>query len=412
MNKLLILVGTIFLAGCASTATKVDISAENGYVIPEYLLSEELFDANLDVRPIPIEDFLELPESYRQQIDEQVLVHSDETERFDALLNWAFGSIEEGYEYDPTVTAPLSDLENSDRINCFSFSNLFVAAARYSEIDARFQLVDSPPQWDMHNDTWLTTQHINVSGKVYRNNDGPQEGIVIQLNAQEKGTRILHRPKRNNYVADLNPEIARDGYRTRDITDRQALSLFYSNRSVEKLVAGEQEEAIRLALLAANVDPYSSVAWNNLGVLFSRTGMLDEAKESYLTALRLDPDSASSANNLERIYRRLGEDGKAEDLARQIANYRKRNPYYHYAMGATKLEYGYLEDALEHFEDAIDRKDNERLFYYGLAETQIKLGELRRATRSLETARMYSDSTDLWRYEELNLALASADEGS
>lgn len=407
MIRRLYLFSALLLAGCAGTGQQVETTAPPEIAIPEELLTNELFAESRDSNPILIDDFLELPAVYRQQLDEQVLIHEYEGDRFDALLDWAFESIEEGYEYDPTVTAPLSELETSDRINCFSFSNLFVAAARYSGIDARFQLVDSPPQWDMHNDTWLTTQHINVSGKAYQNY-APQPGIILQLNAQEQGTRILHRPKRNTYVADLNPEIARDAYRSRDITDSQALSLFYSNRSVEKLVSGDQEEATRLGLLAARVDPESSVAWNNLGVLFSRAGKLEEAKESYLAALRLDPNSASSANNLERIYRRLGEDDKAEAMAQQIAIYRKRNPYYHYAMGATKLEYGYLEDALEHFEDAIDRKDNERLFYYRLAETQMKLGKYRRASRSLETARMYSDSTDLWRYDQLYSDLQAA----
>ncbi len=68
-------------------------------------------------------------------------------------------------------------------------------------------------------------------------------------------------------------------------------------------------------------------------------------------------------------------------------------------MGEALLEQGELEQASEHFEDAIARKRDERLFYYALATAQIRLGDYEQAVRNLEQAREYSSSRDLWRYE-------------
>jgi tetratricopeptide (TPR) repeat protein len=413
MMKRLFLVSTLLVAGCAGSGQSVDTTAQQAASTPERLLANDLFDANRDSQPISVEEFLALPPDYIEQLNATVLIHDEESERYDALRDWAFDGIQADLEYDPAFTSPIGELEDSDRINCFSFSNLFVAAARYSGIDASFQLVDSPPQWDMNNNTWLVGQHINVTGKVSRKLTD-REVRDLRQESLETGSRIQTKPESNvrrTYIADLNPEIAVDSYRARIITDRQALSLYYSNRSVEKLLGGDREAATRLGLLAVRVDEESSTAWNNMGVLFSRAGKFQEASDSYVVALRLDSTSPSPANNLERVYRRLGETAKADAMARRIAANRRKNPYYHYAMGATKLERGDLEDALQHFEEAIERKDDERLFYYGLAETQMKLGKYKRATRSLETAKEHSSSSDLWRYDQLYSQLRSARNG-
>ena len=94
-------------------------------------------------------------------------------------------------------------------------------------------------------------------------------------------------------------------------------------------------------------------------------------------------------------------------MASRIRTNRMKNPYYHYALGEKMLTLGRPEDAEGHFKDAIRRKEDERLFYFGLAEAQIELGDFRRASRSLDTAREYSTSRDLPRYKALSSKLSS-----
>ena len=68
-----------------------------------------------------------------------------------------------------------------------SFSNLFVAAARYADVPANFQLVDSPPQWDINNKTWVLAQHINVSG-IVRREMTPEEKRAFRTQQPMTGT--------------------------------------------------------------------------------------------------------------------------------------------------------------------------------------------------------------------------------
>jgi tetratricopeptide (TPR) repeat protein len=400
----------VFLAGCMtspqrSAAPSPEVVSQSPAVLDGQLNTDE--EA---AREAASDDFLELPGEVRAYLDREIVPLGSEEERYYALRAWAFEDFGQRYEYDPSFTSPLEDLPESRRINCFSFSNLFVAAARYADISASFQLVESPPAWDINKKTWVISQHINVTGSVYRELSW-QEKANIRSQQQSTGTLIRRNPPkrmRRTYVVDLNPEIAVDAYRSRVISDRAAEALFHSNRSVEELLAGNREAALKHGRLAIAADESSPTAWNNLGVLLSRQGKLTEAKQAYRKALALDPDVESAANNLERIYRRTGELGKADAMVQQIRANRQKNPYYHYALGERMLAEGDPESAVEHFEDAIRRKEDERLFYYALAEAQIKLGEYRKASRNLEVAKEHSTRQDMGRYNALSHQLSSA----
>jgi tetratricopeptide (TPR) repeat protein len=399
-----------FLGACSSTQSPHDPALLAQLTTSKQLLDDEQFEVRDPELAVSTANFLALPEDIRQYLDQAILPLENQEQRYRSLRNWAFEEFQGDYEYDPSFTSALENLEDNKRINCFSFSNMFVAAARYAGIPANFQLVDSPPQWDINQDNWVVSQHINVTGTVVRKlteselrHRREQEGFTgsrIRAARKSKLSRI--------YVVDLNPEIAADSYRSTVISDAQALSLFYSNKSVEALLNGTTDSANKFGKLALLVDDKSPTAWNNLGVLLSRAGKAEEAKQAYTTALTLDPDSESSANNLERVYRRLGETDKADAMAQRILQNRMKNPYYHYSMGERMVARGDLEDAVGYFKDAIKRKDDERLFYYALAETQIKLADYRQATKNLKAAKKYSKGKDLRRYNQLYSELESA----
>ena len=354
-------------------------------------------------------EFLLLPEDIRSYLDREIVPLPSEDQRYTALRQWAFEDFRKDYEYDPTYTAPIAKLEDASSINCFSFSNLFVAAARYADVSANFQLVESPPEWYINNKTWIVSQHINVTGSVYRELS-QEEKRAIRFQQQSTGTLIRRNPPkrmRRTYVVDLNPEIAVDAYRSKVISDAAAEALFHSNRSVEELLGGNREQAMEHARLAIAADNRSPTAWNNIGVLMSRQGRVDEAKQAYQTALALDPKGESAANNLERIYRRTGEVEKADAMVREIRSNRQKNPYYHYALGESLMAAGDAESAIEHFENAIERKEDERLFYYALVEAQIETGAYKQASKNLQDAKKHSSGRDMQRYNMLNSRLSS-----
>ncbi len=358
-----------------------------------------------------LDEFMHLPADIRLHLDQSIVPIDDEEQRFKALRNWAFDEFQSDYEYDPSFTSPLSEILDNKRINCFSFSNLFVAAARYANVPADFQLVHSPPQWDIGNETWIVSQHINVTGTVVRKLTS-SERKRLRAQQRQTGTRLqrVRGPDlRRVYVVDFNPEIAADSYRSDVIEDQQALSLFYSNKTAEALIAENVDSALEFARQAILADEESTAAWNNMGVLFSRSGRPEQAKQAYLLALSLDPGFESSANNLERLYRRQGEVDKADKIAQHIRAHRIKNPYYHYSMGESMLREGNLKQAAKYFKNAIKRKDDEKLFYFSLAETQYKLGKYKQASKSLKAAKEHSAPRDMLRYNQLNYQLESVE---
>ncbi|MEM1187178.1 MAG: tetratricopeptide repeat protein [Pseudomonadota bacterium] len=400
----------LVFSGCADTGWNA--SGPTPPIVSESLarFEEQLGEDTAQPEVISSAEFLALPSDIREYLDREVLSLRSEEKRYRALRDWALEEFSPDFEYDPSYTASIEDLPASGRINCFSFSNLFVAAARYTDIPAHFQLVDSPPQWNFNDETWVVSQHINVSGLVYRDLTR-KEKAALRAQHRSTGTRLNPNPPkriRRTYVVDLNPEIAVDAYRSRAISDDAALALFHSNRSVEELLAGNAEAAMMHGRAAIAADQRSPTAWNNFGVLLSREGRLADAEQAYRTALALDPDGETGASNLERVYRRIGDVEKADAMAERIYSNRMRNPYYHYAMGERSLADGELADAVDHFEDAVRRKDDERLFYFALAETHMKLGDFRRAARNLESAKEYSTKKDQKRYRTLSIQLARA----
>ncbi|MEO1081313.1 MAG: tetratricopeptide repeat protein [Pseudomonadota bacterium] len=394
----------LLVSGCATSPGEARGPLPS--IVAESLnwFGEQLGSAKAKPEEVTSNTFLELPEDIREYLDREVASLDTEEDRYRALRTWALEEFSPEFEYDPSHTAPIEELADSGRINCFSFSNMFVAAARYTDIPAQFQLVDSPPQWDFKEETWVVSQHINVSGLVYREMTEREKELFISQQKQT-GTRIFRSPPRRvrrTYVVDLNPEIAEDAYRSRTISDGAARALFHSNRSVEAMMAGNIEEAMTHGRAAIAADERSPTAWNNFGVLLARQDKLEDAKQAYRTALALDPDGEIGASNLERIYRRTGDTEKAEAMTKRIYRNRMKNPYYHYAMGERSVEDGDLESAVEHFKEAIRRKFKERLFHYALAETHIKLGDYESAAKDLARAAENSTSRDLERYQAVS----------
>lgn len=68
------------------------------------------------------------------------------------------------------------------------------------------------------------------------------------------------------------------------------------------LKGGDIEKAITYYKKAAEINPFSADAYNNMGVIFTSEKRLDEAIEAFKQAYRLNASSIASLDNLARIY--------------------------------------------------------------------------------------------------------------
>jgi tetratricopeptide (TPR) repeat protein len=271
------------------------------------------------------------------------------------------------------------------------------------------QLVYSPPNWDLSDRTWVLNQHINVTGTVKGSISMGESRNRVAL-PSHTGTIIKPDFMLDTfikYVVDLNPKLVVNAYRTEVLDDHQFASRFYGNLAAQALLEENYTDAYLYNKQAINFDKLSSLAWNNLGVLYSRIDQPDLARKSYLTAIQVDPDADAARNNLASLYRKVGNTSEANQLDQGITQRRKKNPYYHYYLGEDLLKVGDYEEAIDYFRQAIRRKKDEQLFYLSMAEAQLELDQIRDAERSLNKAEKYAEKANSERYVQLTKALLS-----
>ncbi|HTO57913.1 MAG TPA: transglutaminase domain-containing protein, partial [Pseudomonadales bacterium] len=163
------------------------------------------------------------------------------------------------YENDRTLTAAQTFTARSG--NCLSFTNLFVALARESELDAQYQVVDVPPMWD------------SIDGWVIRN--GHIDVILRGVRSNSSAGPIMFR---RDYVVDFNMADFQTAYPRRVVKDKTAFALFYNNRGVEALRAGDIRDAFANFKRALAKDPRESSVWVNLGAMYARQARYDLAR--------------------------------------------------------------------------------------------------------------------------------------
>jgi len=383
-------ISVLGLSACSS------LNPSTPAIDPAPLLQDHYFPAANFELESP-ETLFELPDAMKRQLELQVLPEEAEYARYAALREWALRHFEE-YEYTSLETVSLSQLNNTRKINCLSFSALFVAAARYVDIQAEYQLVSAPPYWDSNNGIWINNQHINLTGEIQL--PPPQFRVEHGFDLQTIPLRYAGRIPRNlfQYTADLNPAIVSMRVKHEIVSEQEVTSLFYSNKAIESLVQDKLGNAYAYTRAALMAFPQSALAWNNLGVLYGRIEQADLAIAAYETAISLDDDAQSAKSNLARMYRNTGEEELALAMEQEVASYQDRNPYYHASLAEQAMASGDLDQALSLYQEALERKHNEQHFYHQLAIIFQALGDDEEVMANLREARRYARGEDRARF--------------
>ncbi len=292
-----------------------------------------------------------------------------------------------GLKYDET-TRTASETFRTRRGNCLSFSNMFVAMARQVGLDARYQEVDTPPDWSFKDDAFVLNRHVDV---------------LVDLG------------KEGEHVVDFNMEDFRTSYDRRTISDARALAHNDNNIGVERMQQGDTASALRYLRRAASNDPLFSPAWTNLGILYWRKGHPAHAEAAYLQALNADGGDLVAMSNLATLYERRGDQERAVAYRNRVAGHRERNPYYRYQLAREAFAAQDYDLAIRHLNYAIRRKKNEDRFYFLLSLSHLKKGDERAARRWLSRAEEVAATDALKRRYESKLEIllsAPPDQGS
>jgi len=121
------------------------------------------------------------------------------------------------------------------------------------------------------------------------------------------------------------------------------------------------------------INPQHFEAYNNLGLLYDKTGKYHEAKNCYEKAIEIEPKDSQIHNNLGIIYNQLGEFDMAKKSYIAALNIQPNFAEAHSNLGIHFKQLGQLEDARNCFAKAAKYKPDHFLYLFYLSELKNEI---------------------------------------
>lgn len=301
--------------------------------------------------------------------------------RLQRLGDFVFDADGLALQYSDDRTRTVAESVRDRKVNCLSFSLLFVALAREAGLDAYIQETDHALAWYADAGAVYRSGHVNVGVRI--------------------GARRM--------TVDIDQSILMTRGPPRRISDERALAHFYNNRGAELIREGHAEAARDHLVAALKSDPGFIGALNNLGVLDMRGREFTAARRGFQRALDGNPEHAATLYNLVSLFKRTGEPHQAEKYGQRLARVQQKDPFHQILLAMNDERQGDFAGAVGHYRHAIRLfGDDDRLFL-ALALAYIRLGDTRQAAEALTRARDVADAGDRDRYQAKLDRLRSTD---
>lgn len=335
------------------------------------------------------EDPFYLPPDAREFVHRVVAAQPSTHTKLQALLRAIFRPREAGgigIAYDNARTRTVSEVWAEGKANCLSLTAFYVSACR--SIGIREEYAEA-----------INTNHWRKVGNLVQ-----YERHVVAL---------THMPPAD-LIADFVPELRRrvGTYVVAILPEQRFRALFYSNRAVEALTAGDLGEAQAKARQSLEADPRSGVGWNVLGVVQANVGDLAGAEASYRKAMELDPKDGAPLGNLEGLLRDQGRYEEAQAFRERGESVRRKDPYYHAYLAEEALGAGNLPEAGARIRNALKLVPHDPDFLLLSARIRLAEGDLEGAAKGIEEARKYADPKERARYDSKLEAIQEIREGN
>ncbi len=302
---------------------------------------------------------LQLSDEIRAELDAQIDPRWRSKRKLRELRSYLFNENELNIEYDASSSLTANQTYELRRGNCLALTNLFIAAGRHVGIDANYQTVAVDPTWNHSGETMIRYEHIVAVGDIGE----------------------------ENYIVDFLPEFLIGDKPAEEITDEQALALYFNNLGAEAVVDERPLDGVGFLRKALALDPTNSDAWNNMGAALRRSGQERLAEFAYLQSLEHNAYNYSALSNLSRHYENSGRSAEAEVMSARVDRYRRRNPYFHYFAAQVMFDDGYYQESLVFLGKAIRLKRDQPEFLEAAARVHAKLGNEVEQQRFLRRAK-------------------------
>jgi tetratricopeptide (TPR) repeat protein len=322
--------------------------------------------------PPAAQELLEIPPELRHMLQQRVVRRSQsQPERLQRLIEMMFDPDGLGLQYGASETHSVAGSFATRRINCLSFTLMFVALARQAGLEVRAQEVGGVLSWHEKDGIAYNYGHLNAQVRM--------DGRIVTI--------------------DLDRSILVDRRGPRMIADARLFAHYYNNRAVELMAQGQRGMARAYFRQALRGDPGLVDAWNNLGLLDGMEHAYAAAAADYAQALELDPQHAAALSNAFNLYRRTGEQDAAAQMLARLQQVRARDPFHQYTLAAEAERRGDHVAAGRLYARAIALYPQAHQFHFGLARVALLSGDHVLAERELRLAHSLGPPSEQQRYQ-------------
>lgn len=239
-----------------------------------------------------------------------------------ALLDPRQIGLREVTDRTPTAIEAFRDRQ----ANCVGYAALFVGLARQAGVPAFFVTIEDLGTRRRRGSLLVTEGHLAAA----------------------------YGPPGRLRIFDFGGEADGDSLRVEPVTDLTAIALYFSNRGVEAMLEGQDQQAARQLHHATQLAPSLAPAWINLGVARRRLGDFAGAETAYQRALEIDPGASAAYRSLAALLRVAGRQGEAEALLRDAERHRTDDPLSYLYLAQRSLETGDVDQARGLYRKALE----------------------------------------------------------
>lgn len=270
-------------------------------------------------------------------------------------------------EYDAARTRNAAEAFEARTGNCLSLVIMTAAFARALDLSVTFQSAYEEETWSRAGSIYFRSGHVNIA-------------LGPRLADQTIGWGV------SPMTIDFLPAEEIRGMRTRVIGEATVIAMYMNNRAAESMVEGRLDEAYWYAREAIVQGPAFLSAYNTLGVIYERRGLLAPAEKVLRHVIAREPDNPRALSNLALVTERQGRSDEAQALRARLAQIEPRPAYYWFERGRAAMQRGDYRAARDDFAREVDRADYNAEFHFWLALANFHLGDVDAARRQLAIA--------------------------
>ncbi|MEW6997124.1 tetratricopeptide repeat protein [Colwelliaceae bacterium BS250] len=371
--KLLLICLSLILSACSSsTSQDKDLNVlSNDYFMDDVFIGYENIQLESE------HDIYALDADMHNFISGNITSIADPYQRAHKILSNFFSQSPHSIRYENSADLIARESYHQNSANCLSLTILTYALANAAGLKVQFQEVDIPEYWVRDGDFNVLNGHVNL--RVIGSKANPFKIVW----------------GRNDLVIDFDPYTAKREFSHHIVSKDRITAMFYNNKGAKALADRDFPKAYAYLRQSIITDNQFSGAWGNLGLLYKLNNERATAEDAYNIAIDLKPTNYNTWNNLQILLSDRGDTKGAEKISKMLNKARKQNPYYHALLANEAYHSNNFLLAIKLYKKARRMQPNEHEFYFGLAKSYYKLGDIKLSEYNLKKAKKLAPFKDL-----------------